>query len=231
MLNDRAWQDLLKQALTEIAVEDAMGLERRLDSADPPVQGEVLESVFQEHRKTALKLIRRETAKKGKAPLWRALGAAACFLVMFLGAARLLAPAPDLDLADAPHPALSPAAAFADIPEEWTGNYYMAFVPSGSPFVGVISMESAQTASYGTTEGGGFGFTEHQGEIVYEAQQENAAYEYVNLSSGAVALAVTDGENITLVWNMGDQTLVVDAWGMDGESVASIASSVRKIRE
>lgn len=223
-------QDIFVQALTEIALEDVQQLEQRLDSSNPPVKPDVLEDVFKQHRGKALRTIRKETAKRKGVPFWKVLSAAACFIVVIFSSMQLLRPVPPPSDVVVDTPKVTPSATLpTEIPEDWHGNYYVLDVPDAFALEEITEDEALQIAAF-IGEGAAFQFTEHAGEQPHEPLGESAVYQYIELSSGAVALHVTLGDETTLIWTVDGQTLTIAGQGITKETVAQIASGVKKIK-
>lgn len=221
-------QDVLVQALTEIALEDVQQLERRLDSNNPPVSPDVLDTVFMEHRGKALRSIRKETGRRKGMPLWKALSVAACFIMVLFGSMQAFRPVPiPPDEADAPK--VTPIATLFIVPEDWLGNYYVTNVPNEYALEEIVKDERLQTASFVSGEAS-FQFVEYIEETTYEPLGESAVYQYIEMSNGAVALCAAVEDETALIWTVDGQTLTIVGKGITQATAAQIASGVKKIK-
>lgn len=114
---------------------------------------------------------------------------------------------------------------YIDIPAEWEGYYFPAYIPEGY----MLSESLQHEVEYVNNEGNVVCFTEMNSDTCGTIDTENAAVEF-DLINGRSALIVEKGDWTTILWNIDNRSLMIHYSGEDAEAI-EIAESVRMIRE
>lgn len=114
---------------------------------------------------------------------------------------------------------------YIDIPAEWKGYYFPAYIPEGY----MLSESLQHEVEYINNEGNVVCFTEMNSDTCGTIDTENAAVEF-DLINGRSALIVEKGDWTTILWNIDNRSLMIHYSGEDAEAI-KIAESVRMIRE
>lgn len=114
---------------------------------------------------------------------------------------------------------------YIDIPIEWKGYYFPAYIPEGY----MLSESLQHEVEYINNEGNIVFFAEMNSDTCGTIDTENAAVEF-DLINGRSALIVEKGDWTTILWNIDNRSIMIHYSGEDAEAI-KIAESVRMIRE
>ena len=122
-----------------------------------------------------------------------------------------------------------PDAAF-DVPEEWTGNYFPAYIPDGFSFWKMNPY--MQAAEYRNEKGNQIFFNEFTEDTSGLAGTENSEITYIELN-GSMAQVIDgydDGmHTVTITWANDTNWFVVATNDVDTDEALAVAYSVREI--
>ena len=112
---------------------------------------------------------------------------------------------------------------YIDVPVEWEGQYYPSYLPEG---LEVLSC-SRTDVEYISADGRDMGFLEIDADSFGSVDTENASIEHVSIN-GHSALLIEKSPRTTILWNVGNRSLLVDYTGGRDETI-KIAESVLSI--
>lgn len=120
---------------------------------------------------------------------------------------------------------LVPSETTMDVPQEWTGDFYPAYIPEGFKFVRCYSSD----AIYYDKDGGSLSFLEEKYGSKMSLDTENANLSSVLINGAEATLIEKDGWT-AVVWSANNRLFIVDIDGAK-EDALRIAASVILIRQ
>lgn len=120
---------------------------------------------------------------------------------------------------------LVPSETTMDVPQEWTGDFYPAYIPEGFKFVRCYSSD----AIYYDKDGGSLSFSEETYGSKTSLDTENANLSSVLINGAEATLIEKDGW-AAVVWSANNRLFIVDIDGAK-EDALRIAASVILIRQ
>ena len=122
------------------------------------------------------------------------------------------------------------AAAF-DVPVEWGGEYYPAFIPEGLHVTKIESNALSEFVSWADSEETiRLHFLSESDTTLAQVDTEDAEIEYFEMGNFKDGMFITKGTARTVVWRIFDRFYILCAYDYDSETVMSIVESVQKIR-
>lgn len=123
-----------------------------------------------------------------------------------------------------------PQAGF-DVPVEWTGTYYPAYIPSG---MGIVQCEAegSPLVEYASAQGQQLLFSEYDQSTSMTAGTEGATISYLPVSGGVAFVAEGMDEGVSYVrvlWANDSNWFSLDAYNLSRDETLKVASSVKKI--
>ena len=113
---------------------------------------------------------------------------------------------------------------YVDVPAEWDGFYYPAYIPQGMVLTEVLS----DTVLYTHSDGTHLWFCDMSDGTKGTLDTENAAVEAVLLNGHAAMISVKEPW-VSILWNIDNRVLMVDYTGTREEAL-QIAESVRMMK-
>lgn len=114
---------------------------------------------------------------------------------------------------------------YIDVPSEWNGRYYPAYVPKEY----VVSRTFSKAVEYESSDHKTFVFSEHGADTRGTIDTENAILD-TTLIHGRPAMIVEKDEWTTIIWNVDNSCLIVEYDGERDEAI-KIAESVVMIQK
>lgn len=114
---------------------------------------------------------------------------------------------------------------FVDIPEDWTGKYYPAYIPEDYNLIQSISMKSMNAVLYMNSQEQILSFTVYSKDAKVNIDTEDMKLSNHNVH-GIDAFMFSNESEATMVWPMGDEYIVLYMNDMT-EDICMVAESVR----
>lgn len=224
---DEAADELLRAAFERDAMDAAAELEERLKTDE--VLSAKVEHMAAHHKKSALAILRHTARSKGR--LYQALSIAACLMLVVAGVQFVLrgAPAPTDALTSTWTAEPMPTFSTVIMPEEWTGHYFPAWLPTGAMNAVVTPLtHNGQQAAYTLLEGGRVIFAEYPASTLLDIPAD-ASVSYRSMGGRTVMLLNAGSAEQTALWDENGQTFSLKTTG-SMEELEHILVSVRRMR-
>ena len=118
-------------------------------------------------------------------------------------------------------------AASFDVPAEWTGLYYPAYIPEGYEFYGVGGSSSMPKVLFNASEDRFLRFSEYSLEAESNINSEGYMVEEADINGAKGVLSWKDGHTI-LVWPVSDRFFILDITAA-ADTAMEIARSVTRV--
>ena len=119
-------------------------------------------------------------------------------------------------------------AASFDVPVEWTGLYYPAYIPEGYEFYGVGGSSSMPKVLFNASEDRFLRFSEYSLEAESNINSEGYTVEEADINGAKGVLSWKDGHTI-LVWPVSDRFFILDITAA-ADTAMEIARSVTRVK-
>lgn len=117
-----------------------------------------------------------------------------------------------------------------DVPAEWTGEYYLSYIPEGMQLSEVNSHEELCTTHYTSDAGQYLYFYEGTSNTTSTIGIEYTTISYETLNGQTVWIAESEEFNVIhVVWSLDAQWFMLHSNGLDREETLRVAEGVKKI--
>lgn len=124
----------------------------------------------------------------------------------------------------------NPEASF-DVPAEWQGSYYPAYIPQGMEMTSLSCYPGLYNVDYAGSRDSGqrFSFSENEEGSVANVDTENAELQEISVNGASGILSRKD-QTLLLYWDNGNVFFIISAENMEADAVLRIAESITLIR-